>query len=367
MLPTLSVGLLTVTLIAAMAPEVHLVLAPSAANPRNSEGDFAVLRDGRILFVYTHFTGGGADDAAAHLAARVSADGGKTWSERDEPVPAVKGARNTMSVSLLRLRSGELALFYLVKHGWDDCRLYVQVSADEARTWGEPTPCMADKGYYVVNNDRVIQLAGGRLVAPAAWHRPVPGRQFNPRATAVCFLSDDGGKSWRRGKGLVAPPEQGSSGLQEPGVVELKDGRLMMLCRTDLGSQYRCYSDDGGETWSAAEPTDLQSPLSPASVERVPSTGDLLLVWNDHSGVDAKLKGKRTPLCAAVSRDEGKTWSAPKVIEGDPDGWYCYTAIEFVGDRVLLAYCAGKGRGEGLNTTHVTSLPVTWLYAPRRE
>ena len=356
---------LVVAALASAGPEVNLVLAPSAANPRNSEGDFLPLRDGRVLFVYTHFTGGGDDDAAAHLASRVSADGGKTWSDRDEIVPAVRGARNTMSVSLLRLRSGKVALFYLVKHGWDDCRLYTQVSGDEGETWGEPALCMPEMGYYVVNNDRVIQLAGGRLVAPAAWHRPVPGKRFNPRATALCFLSDDDGKTWRRSKGTVAPPDRGNSGLQEPGVVELKDGRLMMLSRTDLGSHYRCHSGDGGETWSAAEASDRSSPLSPASVERIPSTGDLLLVWNDHSGVGPALEGKRTPLCAAVSRDDGRTWSAAKRIEGDPDGWYCYTAIEFVGDRVLLAYCAGKGRGGGLNTTHVTSFPVAWLYKGR--
>ena len=347
--------------LAAAGPAVHLALSPGPGNPRNSEGDFVALRDGRILFVYTHFTGGGADDAAAHLASRVSADGGRTWSANDEVVPAVRGAKNTMSVSLLRLASGEVALFYLVKHGWDDCRPYLQVSADEGRTWGEPVLCAAEKGYFVVNNDRVVQLANGRLVIPAAWHSPVEGKTFNPRATAVCFLSDDNGKTWRRGRGTVEPPAEGNSGLQEPGVVELNDGRLMMLSRTDLGSQYRCHSADGGETWTPAEPTDLRSPLSPASVKRIPGRGELLLVWNDHSNIAPPLKGKRTPLSAAVSRDEGKTWSPSKVIEGDRGGWYCYTAIEFVGDRVLLAYCAGKGRGEGLNTTHVTSFPLAWL------
>ena len=219
----------------------------------------------------------------------------------------------------------------------------------------------ADLGYYVVNNDRVVQLRGGRIVVPAAWHRPVEGKQFNPRATAVCFLSDDEGRTWRRGRATLDPPGRGNSGLQEPAVVELKDGRLMMLCRTDLGCQYRSHSPDGGETWTAAEPTDLRSPLSPASVERIPSTGDLLVVWNDHAVVPA-LEGNRTPLCAAVSRDDGKTWSRPRVIESDPAGWYCYAAIEFVGDRVLLAYCAGRGRAEGLNTTRVASFPVSWLY-----
>src|SRR5688572_26449108 len=63
-----------------------LELAPGQGNPRNSEGDFITLRDGRILFVYTHFTGGARDDARAHLASRVSADGGMTWSDKDEVV-----------------------------------------------------------------------------------------------------------------------------------------------------------------------------------------------------------------------------------------------------------------------------------------
>src|SRR5688572_1412951 len=123
----------TLLLAAALGPTVHLALTPTEGNPRNSEGDFVTLRDGRILFVYTHFTGGGADHAAAHLAARVSGDGGKTWSDKDAVVPAARGAQNTMSVSLLRLRSGKVALFYLVKHGLDDCRLFMQVSAEEAR------------------------------------------------------------------------------------------------------------------------------------------------------------------------------------------------------------------------------------------
>ncbi|HEV8378187.1 MAG TPA: sialidase family protein [Tepidisphaeraceae bacterium] len=353
---------LLLTMLAATGPTVHLTLSPTPGNPRNSEGDFIRLNDGKILFIYTHFTGGAADHASAHLASRFSIDGGRTWSERDEPVPAQQGGQNTMSVSLLRLNSGNIALFYLVKNSRNDCRAYLQLSSDEARTWSQPHLAMAAEGYYVVNNDRVIQLANGRIVIPAAWHRPIEGKEFNYRSTALCFLSDDEGKTWRAGRGLVDPPQEGKSGLQEPLVVELKDHRLLMLCRTDLGSQYRCYSGDGGETWSRAEPSDIKSPLSPASLKRIPSTGDLLLVWNDHSKIDQSIKGKRTPLAAAFSRDDGKTWSAPKIVEPDPDGWFCYTAIDFIDNRVLLAYCAGNGRKDGLNTTRITSIPLDWLY-----
>jgi sialidase-1 len=351
------------TMLATTAPTTHLTLSPTPGSPRNSEGDFIKLADGKILFIYTHFFGGTADSASADLQSRFSTDGGLTWSNKDEPIPAKAGQKNTMSVSLLRLSSGKIALFYLVKNSWRDCRCYAQFSSDEARTWSDPQLTMNDEGYYIVNNDRVTQLKSGRIVIPAAWHRPMEGKEFNYRATSRCFLSDNDGKTWRAGKGIVDPPQDGKSGLQEPLVVELKDNRLLMLCRTDLGSQYRCYSDDGGETWSPAQPSEIKSPLSPASLKRIPTTGDLLLVWNDHSNIDESLKAKRTPLSAAISRDDGKTWSASKIVEADPDGWFCYTAIEFIDDRVLLAYCAGNGqKKEGLNTTRITSIPTDWLY-----
>src|SRR5215208_4045184 len=83
-----------------------LVLAPGPGNPRNSEGDFIALKDGRVLFIYTHFTGGTGDAAAAVLAYRASADGGKTWTDEDDVVVRNEGRQNVMSVSLLRLADG---------------------------------------------------------------------------------------------------------------------------------------------------------------------------------------------------------------------------------------------------------------------
>jgi len=334
------------------------LLAPGPGNPRNSEGALLRLADGRVMLVYTHFTGGGGDHAAAFLAARFSQDAGRTWTTTDTPVLANEGGMNVMSVSLLRLRSGEMALFYLRKNAEDDCRAYLRRSLDEGVSWSEPVLCIPSLGYFVVNNDRVIQLESGRLVVPAARHS-VPGGRFGP-GVALCFLSDDEGQTWRQSTAELQGPPGCRSGLQEPGVIELRDGRLMMLCRTDLGCQYRSYSADGGGTWSPAEPTEILSPCSPATFKRVPGSNDILMVWNDHSG-DPALAQKRTPLVAAVSSDEGLTWHAPRMVEADPDGWFCYTAMEFVGDQVLLAYCAtGKGQPH-LSRTQVTRFRLDWL------
>jgi len=155
--------------------------------------------------------------------------------------------------------------------------------------------------------------------------------------------------------------------VQEPGVIELADGWLMMYMRTDVGSQYICYSQDGGETWSKAKPSDLASPRSPASIKRVPWTGDLVCVWNDHSGRHPYPEGRRTPLCIALSSNEGTTWSASRVIEDNPDGWYCYTAIAFVKDCMLLAYCAGDKEVGGLNRLKILAITKDWLLAPSRR
>jgi Neuraminidase (sialidase) len=336
------------------------LLPPKEGNPRNSEGDFVQLKDGRVLLVYTHFTGGGGDNSAAHLAGRYSSDGGRTWTTEDVVVVPNEGGCNVMSVSLLRLQSGEIALFYLRKNSMEDCRPYLRLSTDEGQTWSEPTLCIPPVGYYVVNNDRVIQLRNGRLVVPAALHN-IPGGKWGP-GVAMCFLSDDNGKTWYQSDTELQGPENSRSGLQEPGVIELKDGRLMMLCRTDQGCQMRSYSADSGITWSPAEPTNLLSPVSPATFERIPQTGDILLAWNDHTHVDDAHRGKRTPFRVAISRDEGQTWENVKTLEDDPAGWYCYTAMEFVGDHVLLAYCATGAGMPHLSRTQITLLDVDWLY-----
>jgi len=343
----------------------NVLLPPGPDNPRNSEGAFAALADGRLLFAYSHFTGGeDRDDSPSYLATRTSADGGRTWTTQDELLVA-NVALNTMSVSLLRLQDGRLALGYLLRVEHDrkqqELQYLMRFSRDEARTWSEPTLCTAPPSYYVVNNDRLVQLSSGRIIIPAADHKHFDGSSIGS-GDCVCFLSDDAGQSWRHGALVPQPDPSQPISFQEPLVIELADGRLLMLIRNGTGRLYQSHSADGGESWSVAVPTGLLSPVSPASCKRIPSTGDLLIVYNDHTGITGEARGHRTPLVTRLSRDEGQTWTNPKVLEDDPGGWYCYTAIHFVADTVLLSYCAGQRATGGLNTTQITRFPVDWLY-----
>jgi sialidase-1 len=146
--------------------------------------------------------------------------------------------------------------------------------------------------------------------------------------------------------------------------VELKNGQMLMFIRTTLGAQYFSYSKDGGNTWTEARESNLKSPLSPASIKRIPSTGDLLAVWNDHSGVPADFKatlatgGKRTPLTVAISKDDGNSWVNARNLLDDAGGWYCYTAIHFVDRDVLLAFASSQAGERRLSKMDLARFPV---------
>ncbi|MFC5411383.1 sialidase family protein [Larkinella bovis] len=341
---------------------VVLQLDPGPDNPRNSEGDFVTLKDGRILFVYSRYTGGSTSDhAPAYLAGRFSSDGGKTWTPQDQRIVEREGDMNVMSVSLLRLKNGNIALFYLKKNSEQDCIPQLRISGDEAKTWSAPIPCITDKqGYFVLNNSRVIQLKNGRLLMAVALHRSLNGKWQN-KATLYSYYSDDSGATWKPGE---AVPNTTDIITQEPGVIELKNGTIMMFIRASGGVQQLSYSKDKGHSWSHIEPSTLKSPLSPASIARIPSTGDLLVVWNNNDGSNPALKDKRTPLTVGISKDEGKTWQHVRNIETDPDGWYCYIAIHFVGKKeVLLEYCAGSQQKKThLSVARINRLSLASLY-----
>jgi len=209
--------------------ELVMKISPGADNPRNSEGDFISLKDGSILFVYSRYTGtSSSDHASAFLASRKSFDQGKTWTSDDQVVVAREGLMNVMSVSLLRLKNGSIALFYLKKNSTSDCIPMMRISVDEAKTWSDPIPCITDKkGYFVLNNDRVIQLKDGRLLLAVALHQ-VPGEKWSNNGTLFSYFSDDNGITWKSSPALQNPD---NATLQEPGVVELKNGDIMMIIR----------------------------------------------------------------------------------------------------------------------------------------
>ena len=370
-------------------PRRCLDIWPGEGNPRNSEGSFATLRDGRLLFVYSRFNGRSDDDnTSAELMARYSSDGGETWTQEDRLIVKNDSKMNVMSVSLLRLQNGRLALFYVRKNSNYDCLPVIRFSDDEGETWSDARCCVDEPvGYYVLNNDRAIQLVQGphrgRIILPLARHSLLsdqldaltledaaqawgsPESHIDGYGQITCALSDDNGLTWRLSKSLFKIFDENGLRVtsQEPGVVELRDSRILLFARSGRG-QYFCYSDDGGDTWTQPVLSPLHSRVSPASIKRLP-TGDLLAVWVNHDAVPGgHWDFRRTPLATGVSRDEGKTWEHVKLLEGNTDhGHYCYIGIHVMEHDVMLSYCGIKG----LQHTRLAKLPIDYLYADGPE
>lgn len=354
-----------------IAKQIVLELGPTGHNRRNSEPSFVTLRNGRILLAYCRFGSSFSDHGPARIVTRHSDDGGITWSERDRVIVAREGDTNVMAPSFLRLRDGRIALFNLRKDrtgidGTYFCRPWVRYSEDECRTFGPPVPITRVPGYFNLNNDRVIQLQSGRLIAPVCLHtfrtssfptpaHPKPVVSFNPSGLLSFYYSDDGATWFESVTNDYGGLGTGRA-MQEPGVVELADGRLLAWCRAGQGKtpaggnyQWTSGSRDSGLTWMPFKPwKDFPSPCSPLSIKRVPDSPTLLAVWNDHSGrfktppPTPGSKG-RTPLVSAISRDRGRTWGDHRLIESSPDRGFCYVAIHFAGDHVLLGHSAGGG------------------------
>jgi sialidase-1 len=150
----------------------------------------------------------------------------------------------------------------------------------------------------------------------------------------------------------------------EPTLVELADGSILMHLRTDLGSTYRSRSTDEGITWAPPEPTSLRNPESASALAGIPATSDLLTLYNDNYDPDGPHhEGARTPLTAAVSNDEGRTWRVTKNVESDLAFEYSYPSITFVEDRALFTYYeASQADGEWSYDQIFRSASLRWLY-----
>ncbi len=339
MLAGLMFALIAPMLAYAAAEVFHTVVVPAGPqNPRNSEAAIIPLSDGRLLLGWTEFyAGNAADHGPARISGLLSSDGGHTWGGKYTLVEN-DGGCNVMEVNFLRLKNNDIALFHCQKNSEEkDCRVMMRISKDEGKNFG-PAKQLSPEGKYTgLTNGRSLRLKSGRILLEA-WED----------GYSYCYLSDDDGATWRESQRIK--PEKGS---WEPACIELKDGRVMMMTRTGMGGQFKSLSTDGGDHWSEPVLSPLVGTAAPVSLSRVPTTGDILAVWNHNPG-----KSGRNPFTAAISKDEGETWEHFKNIEDAADDQWAYPAVTWVNNHALLTYFNYKG---GLNLL-LKDLPAAWFY-----
>lgn len=357
-----------------MIGKIILDIPPGENNPRNSEGAFLKLKNGNLIFIYSRFSGDiGGDDAAADIVALYSYDDGESF--KDMKVLFTKEehkAKNIMSVSAIRMSDGRIAVFYMVRMGFHDARAVIRISDDECESFSEPKYCINYPGYFVTNNDRVVMLSNGRIIVPAGFHRclgpdPMIWESFNGKGVARFFYSDDFGSTFYESPDFGALNVRTKTGLQEPGIIETDSGKLLCFARTDLGAQYISCSYDYGLTWEPFIASDFTSPTSPLSIKKIPGTDSFIAVYNPVPlSESSHLYGwGRTPLVLRVSHDKCKTFGKPIIIENDPESGFCYIAMYFTDDSLMLAYCAGGPLDKGcLNRLRLRKIPFAQALTP---
>jgi hypothetical protein len=70
-------------------------------------------------------------------------------------------------------------------------------------------------------------------------------------------------------------------------------------------------------------------------MKRIPSTGDLLIIWNN---LATSSNMPRRPLTAAISRDDGETWTNFRDIDNRTDYDASYPSLSFIGDEAFVTY-----------------------------
>jgi len=363
----------------------ELVIPPS--EKQSHEACLFPLKGGRLALFY---------DIGGVLRMRVSNDRGRTWRE-STPLQTVKGEKIMGNrTSPVRLRSGAIGLFHTDRHHvlkGRDGPLRFRVSRDEGKSWSEGV--FVNPIFAVQRNGTARVTAQGRIVAPVfIWLSSLAGGESESEDNSTCYswtyVSDDEGATWKASESqLLVRLNKGRDGyfsFEEPCIEELRDGRLLMLGRTELGRQYQCYSKDAGVSWSEPQPATLASAYAPALLARMPKSNDLLAVWNQVSPKEIMSGLHRHRLSCAISADDGKTWKhfrnlesrdATTYIEPPPIKVYrmenyryaegpnriCYPSVAFMGDEAAICYDYGvMSKGKERHATKLVVVPTKWFY-----
>ena len=270
----------------------------------------------------------------------VSDGGGRRWSQPREVLDSSIANRglpirsDSHVLGLRRLQSGKVALCYgrwQTVNGLRRQEIFSRISIDEGRSWlGETsvTPLPGDDLYAL--HGSLTQLDGGRLILPAytsfshnyVGRRKSIGHTWLPEYYATNMLySDDEGQTWDHSGALFHWKEMGYGGSAPCGeacAAETQDGRLIMLARSTNMRVLRSYSEDQGKTWSLVELTDLNNSNAPVRLARIPSTGDLLIVWNQVTAEENRNGYGRSRLSTAISKDSGRSWGHFKTLSLSP-------------------------------------------------
>jgi sialidase-1 len=289
-----------------------------------------------------------------------STDGGKTFDppRRMEKSADATGVTVNNPLAIADPSSGAVHFLYCV----DYARCFYTRSVDDGVTFAKPVEITSafeelrpkyDWKVIATGPGHGIRLRSGRLLVPV-WlalrheHRP---------SCVSTIYSDDDGRTWHAGDIVVnTTPE--TPNPSETAAVELADGRVMLNVRNESPRHRRLVSisKDGISGWTPPTFDDaLFDPICMASLSRAGNR----LVFANPAG-DGKGKA-RTNLTLRVSADDGKSWSAPTLLE---PGIAAYSDLAVAPDGTV--FCFYECGGVKDQQFYTRSLRVAKIVLPAR-
>ncbi len=248
-----------------------------------------------------------------------SADGGRTW-QNEGPLVNRDGTEfigeDPVPKNMIRMTSGAIAINYWEKvpkaKGTRTLETYFRKSLDEGETWSDPV--RVTRPDTPAGTTFMMQMNNGRLIVPNSYSYAQDSQNYrhNNMQISTVFYSDDEGETWDESVDsvFVGAENRGADAASagESVIAETADGRLLMFMRTEVQRIAQSYSTDGGVHWEQGVLNSLVSSLSPIWLTRIPTTGDLLCVWNQSTSEETATGYYRSRLTSAITRDSGATW-----------------------------------------------------------
>jgi len=303
------------------APQFSLESIPASGDPYNHTSSIAALPDGTLLTAWTTGQHELAEDTRIVLARKPA---GGLW----QPPITVADTPNKPDANCVLFLDdrGRLQLLHSSMFANTFCTSTVmrQTSDDAGASWSAETPAIP--AVCVLLRNKPIVLNDGRWLLPA-YIEATYQSQF--------FFSLDRGATWLPNSAPILTLPYGNL---QPAIVRRENGSLLALTRSAAGAGFTWEGKSrDGIAWLMLPRTDLPNPGSGLDMIKL-STGHLVVAYNDSAT-------ERTPLVAAVSADEGETWSSPKTIEGGP-GQLSYPSLAEGPDGLI--HCTYSDRVEAI-------------------
>lgn len=348
---------------------------------------------GDWLATWTTASDEGAPDQRVVVAR--SSDKGKTWSKPQVvagPEHDGDGIIAEWAFPIMVPSTGRIYMFY---HKSIDPReerhdinaaMYVKWSDDDGRTWSKEAadipiedaqldgPNPRHTKNWIVWQLPTVTSWGDVIAGYSRWSMTGWDTRFDAKGAAYASPMGAGECSFfrfdniltesdpsklrtttlpRGGRGLrlayrFKPSKDGiePSGVCEPSIVELSDGRLFSTIRTYCGMIYHSISSDRGETWSSPRPLlyrpggrVMLNPDAPCPIYKMNDGRYVLLFYNNDGNANGSWptvdwQRNRNPIYVTVGREE----------TGDPDCPLIFGRPKMFANTDLVSLGASGGR-----------------------